>query len=153
MKRTNRIVLIPHCYFNQNSVVKNEARNQKSFFELLNNHFGDEISYIQMECPEFNVFKDNRKGVGKNDLFIEKYQEFSNEYALKLVDMIKDYKSQNVVIDTVVGIKGSPSCGVTKTCINNNGIFSEINDQGMFMEVLKNVFIENNLKIKFIELD
>lgn len=153
MNRNNKLVLLPHCFFNQNSVVNGEARTQREFFELLNNYFDENTSYYQMECPEFNVYGMKRIGMSKDQLHSKEYVDFCINYAMKLVDIYNEYKDNGTIIDTIVGVKGSPSCGITKTCQKIGSNFEMVDGKGLFIDTIESILKENQIELKFIELD
>ncbi|MFV0424179.1 MAG: hypothetical protein ACK5K7_01200 [Bacilli bacterium] len=152
MNRNKEIVLIPHCFLNQNCVVKNEARNQDIFMKILFKI--QDTSFIQMECPEYNVFGLNREGVGKNELDSDlKYVDWCEVYCDKLINEIKNYLENGCKIKNIIGIKGSPSCGIEVTCYKNQGGFYTDKGIGKFNEILMKRLKKENLEIEFIELD
>lgn len=158
MHRNHNIVLVSHCFFNQNCVVACEARLQDDLLSLLFGKFKNDTSFIQMKCPELEVLGLQRLAVGHNDLNNDAYLSFCEAYTDELIDTILQYQHKNCRITAIVGIKGSPSCGISQTCesfFDENKIkqFKTISSQGVFMKCLQKKLKENKISIPFIELD
>lgn len=164
MNRGKKIVLVSHCILNQNSVVKPYGRKAEDFKKLLMRLIEENIGIIQLPCPEISMYGLKRWGHVKDQF---ETPHFRNESRLMLentLNNIIDYKNNSYEILGVIGIKGSPSCGVNTTCRGNwsgslscNNIeenlknIKEVNEAGVFMEVLEKSLIRIDLHLNFYD--
>ena len=63
------------------------------------------------------------------------------------VFLIKEMKKNNFDIKAIIGVDGSPTCGVDRTALGG-GVFD--NDKGIFMKLLYKELEKNNINIPFI---
>lgn len=83
------------------------------------------------------------------------------------LDQILEYKSNGFEIIAILGIFGSPTCGVNKTCIGDWGgeigsnpnlqeslnTISSIDSSGIFIEEINKILDKNNLDIPLIDFN
>lgn len=111
------------------------------------------------------IFGYNRWGHVKEQFDTEFYRKTSRDYLKPIILELKDYVKNDFRILAVVGIDGSPSCGVNLTCSAPNwgGEISSIENlqevkkdlkylytSGVFMEELNDLLKNNNIYTKFI---
>ncbi|SHK08313.1 Predicted secreted protein [Hathewaya proteolytica DSM 3090] len=171
MEKKN-IVFVSHCVLNTASKVTTfshktgeEETARKDFL-----HFAvdNDIHLIQLPCPEFNIYGASRWGHTKEQFdnpFFEKYCiEMLEPYILQMREYIKECNKFSVL--GVVGINGSPSCGIDITCSGNwGGEFSGrdnlqetiktihiVQEKGMLMKVLQNLMKENKINLPMMDL-
>lgn len=167
MKRARKIVLISHCYLNVNAKIEGIALNSSVFEDLIQflikNHYG----IIQLPCVEQHVCGIKRWGQVSNQLDNPHFRSECRRLLEAVVEQVIDFKNNGYEIIGVIGVNGSPSCGVDYTCVGNlcGDFENEIklkdklssvkmeNKYGIMMEELKNLFIKNNLDINFVALD
>lgn len=74
------------------------------------------------------------------------------------VDQIIEYSKNGYRIEAIVGVDGSPSCGVNFTCEGYCGgmidrehpqSFQEVAGQGVFIRELANMLKENGISLQF----
>ena len=82
MNRGKKIILVAHCIFNQNSVVKPYAKNQKVFLDFIKDNLLDNCGFIQLPCPEQKILGLKRWGHVKDQFeyphFIEESKKMLN---------------------------------------------------------------------------
>lgn len=168
-----KIVFVSHCVLNTASKVARYIEREINEEEITRKRFLWEaveknIHLIQLPCPEFNLYGANRWGHTKdqfqNSFFIEHSRKMLEPYILQMKEYIKEEEKFEVL--GIIGIDGSPSCGVNITCCGNwGGEFSGRNDigevlkgiyikeeKGVFMEVLERMMNENGIELPMIGL-
>lgn len=147
---------------------------------------------VQMKCPEQKawggVLKESMwKPVGSKNtflgtltrvflpLFIWNTKRVYRKIAKEVVEEIRDYRESGFEVLGIIGIAGSPSCGVNMTLDMKKSIeflanteLDELNrekingpgnkellieGEGFFIEALKNELRKKNIKIRFYEHD
>lgn len=117
-KRSRRIAIVSHCLLNQNSKPYLDALYpgivNPVFHVLEREHFG----IVQMPCPEvaYGGLKRWWQVVEQYDTPI--YRRHCRELASDVVDQVEQYLV-NKDTAIIIGIDGSPSCGVRYTGSNS----------------------------------
>lgn len=143
--RSKKIALVAHCVLNQNAVVGGLSRYPAvipSVFETLKAH---DFSIVQLPCPEMYAAGLDRWGQVKEQYANSGFKRSFQEAAEVALTSVEDYVSHGYKI-VIIGIEGSPSCGITLTESNPNwgGTLTDakdesaklINARGTFMDVL-----------------
>lgn len=164
MNRGKKIVLVSHCILNQNSVVKPYGRKTEDFKNLLMKLIEENIGIIQLPCPEISLYGLKRWGHVKDQFETPHFRKQSKLLIENILDNLIEYKSNGYEILGVIGIKGSPSCGITTTCRGDwNGSLGsgdveeklkslrEVNEAGVFMETLKESLVEIDIEVDFYD--
>ncbi len=171
--KKKRIVVVSHCvlntaskvvYYNSTAMTEEEIDRKK----FLTWAIKEDIHLIQLPCPEFNMYGSNRWGHTKeqfdNPFFIDNCRKMLQPFILQMKEYTKETDKFEVL--GIIGIDGSPSCGVNITCSGQwGGEFSGLNDineviervnvkseKGVFMEVLEGMLQENGLHIAMLGL-
>jgi predicted secreted protein len=160
MKRSKKILLASHCLLNVNSKVEGLAtssacaRNIVDF--LLDNDFG----IIQMECQELTCMGIKRWGQSIDQYDNPYYEEHCNRIATNFVNMVRNYTYNGYDIKYVIGMDGSPTCGVNLTCRGKCGgeninfeNFKTEKGTGMLMKAIKVQSEKYGIDLTFIGLN
>lgn len=167
MNRGKKILVISHCIINQNSVVLPYGREMKAFKEMIEYCLENNIGFIQLPCPELKQLGLKRWGHLKTQLNFPSYKRVCSELLKDVVEELEEYISNGYEILGVCGIKGSPTCGVSLTCIGEwQGEISQyssieeakarvkmVNEKGIFMEIFHKVLEKKKIEIKFFDFD
>lgn len=116
MKRKKKIVLLCHCILNANSKVEGLATYPSSITEVLYPLIERGIGIIQLPCPELTCYGIKRWGHVKEQFDNPYFRRHCQNIFAPFIDQIIDYKEQGYEIVGLLGIDGSPSCGVDLTC-------------------------------------
>lgn len=139
-KHKKTVVFVAHCLLNQYSRaigVKNCYKEDdivpgtvKPLVNLLNKY---NVAIVQMPCPE--VFYEGliRRASGQTRYNTEKYKEVCRRIAKDIIYLIEQYYKNGYKI-LIIGVDGSPSCGVTLTALGGG---KWANDRGIFMRILE----------------
>lgn len=167
MKRKKKIILVCHCVLNSNSKVEGLSQYEGVFKEYVNIIANKGIGIIQLPCPEMIMYGIKRWGHVKEQFDNLFYRQECRRILEPIIQQIRNYVDFGYEIVGVVGIDGSPSCGVNFTCSGNFGgeivdscqidnildSLKEVNGSGVFIEELKKYLQEINLEIPFISIN
>ncbi|WP_353094898.1 CD3072 family TudS-related putative desulfidase [Tissierella praeacuta] len=167
MKRNKKIVLVSHCIINSNSKVEGLSQYSGIFKEFIDIITEKGIGMIQLPCPEMIVYGIRRWGHVKEQFDTLFYREQCREMLKPIIQQTKSYIDAGYEIIGIVGIDGSPSCGVDYTCsgdfrgeISNNdelenilGTLKEVKGSGVFIEELKGYLDELGIELPFTAIN
>ncbi|MDD5768116.1 MAG: hypothetical protein PHW55_05960 [Methanothrix sp.] len=101
--------------------------------------FRPEPPLIQLLCPEAGHLGLDRWAVTKNQIDIPSYRRYCREIFLHHADLIEHFSKKGYEIE-VVGVEGSPSCGINSTTSGYTGgkiryqDHDHVSGTGVFME-------------------
>lgn len=170
-----KIIFVSHCILNTASKVvlynKEEIDSEEALrIKFMNKVIEKGIQVIQLPCPEFNMYGPLRWGHVSNQFDNVFFRKQCREMLTPIIDQMKEYVNNPNFFKVlgIVGIDGSPSCGVDYTCVGDYyGSFESrqnlketldtgkmVNKKGVLMDVLKDMLIENDLadKVKMTSL-
>jgi len=144
-KRSKKVILVAHCVINQNAKLDQCAHYPGTIREISDILIKSDVGIIQMPCPELSYLGLDRE-VDKNEsstvesedtriaqrMLEEKGQVICHEIVKNLTYQIQQYKKNGFKVLGILGINGSPTCGVESTWSNNQ----EIKGQGVFIKML-----------------
>ncbi|PKM73375.1 MAG: hypothetical protein CVU91_05470 [Firmicutes bacterium HGW-Firmicutes-16] len=158
-----KVLFVAHCVLNTASKVVMFSDEEMAEEEALRRRFleaaiSSGVQLVQLPCPEFSAFGANRWGHVSNQFDNPFFRKHCRELLLPFIDQMREYLAhgERFEILGVLGIDGSPSCGVDYTCFGNwFGNFSDRTDlnevlnscsmghgSGIFMQVLKDLLSE-----------
>ena len=142
--RSGRIALIPHCILNQNSIVPGLARRPSMVKEVIDilDRYG--IGIIQLPCPETLYLGLRRFWQVKEQYSCQGFRLFCRRLVRQVVNYVAEYRRCGYDLVLVLGIAGSPSCGIYETTSSNSWFGNPISatskervrGSGVFMEEL-----------------
>lgn len=168
MDKVKKVILLSHCVINEKSKVKkieiNPPGDIKDFLNLL---IDNEIGIIQLPCPELTCYGLKRWGHVKEQFDTPHYRKLCRNLFQPYLEQIKDYIANDYEIIGLIGIEGSPTCGIYKTCsgkwggqLGNNPYLQDTLDtieladeSGILIEEIKQILDENNISIPLIDFN
>ena len=144
--------------FKEKSVADEEALRR----DILEEAVRSGIQLIQLPCPEFILYGSRRWGHTREQFDNIFYRQRCRELLRPVIDELKEYLSrpEEFQVLGILGIDGSPSCGVRYTCSGDwGGEFSgrEIDGvlktahladgKGVLMEVFAEMLRENEIAL------
>lgn len=114
MKRSRRVLLVCHCVLNANSRIEGLARYEgvhPIVAELRERGYG----LVQLPCPEFVFDGLQRPPRALEDYDTPEYRSLCLRLAEDIERDVSAYERDGVHVEAVVGVEGSPSCGVSIT--------------------------------------
>jgi predicted secreted protein len=114
-KRSGKIALVAHCVLNQNSRVLGLAERSSTITEIVEFLTRNEIGIIQMPCPELAYAGILRLSKIKEQYDNAPFRAHCRRIAKELANQIQEYEKGGIKLKLVIGVDGSPSCGVSET--------------------------------------
>ncbi len=123
-----------------------------------------DTAMVQLPCPESEILGLCRWGHVKDQLAYPFFKDRCRCLLAPFIRQIHMYRDNGYLLKGVIGIDGSPSCGVDKTCRSTrwSGDFLDKEDTwgkikslewraepGIFMEIFQTMLIENKLSLDF----
>lgn len=191
-ERGKKVIFLSHCLLNENTRYLGGACRRAGINELIDYLQEQGIGIIQMQCPEQKTWggvlkKEMLQGYGIKGTWLNNFRKPYLKYfiwktkrsyssqAKAVVSEINDYIDSGFEVAGIIGIKGSPSCGLSASLdllksseviadldlktltpkIFNDKCYENclINTEGLFFEQLKYFLTRNSLKINFFEHD
>jgi predicted secreted protein len=160
MKRSKKLVLLAHCILNVNSKVVGLAQYAGAIESVVTGHVRRGNGIIQLPCPETTFLGLKRWGMTREQYDTPFYRSHCRNILQPYIQQIEDYLANDYTVEEIVGVDGSPSCGVNLTCAgycggemddaarqHNN--LREINGRGIMMEVLVELLAEKGITARF----
>ena len=124
-KRSKRVILTAHCILNQNAKIDRCAHYPGAIKKVVATLIASGIGIVQMPCPELlylgldrQVDKDAATTIESEDTRVaqrmneELGRTLSRRLARNLVHQIDEYERNGFQVVGLLGINGSPTCGV-----------------------------------------
>ena len=174
-KNMKKVIFVAHCILNTASKVVMYNKEEMEAEETLRKKFlekaiANDVQIIQLPCPEFTMYGAKRWGHVSNQFNNVFFKNNCRKELEPIVEQIQEYLENPKMFEVlgIVGIDGSPSCGVDYTCYGDwYGSFEEREDldetlnscrfaegNGVFIEVLIEMLKEQNIldKVKLSSL-
>jgi predicted secreted protein len=114
-QRSHRLVLVAHCCLNQNAKAGGLAREPGMILDILAVLHAHRLGVIQLPCPEMATAGARRWWQTKRQYDIPSFRHYCRAQAVAIVDQLIDYSANGYLLVALLGIDGSPSCGI-RTC-------------------------------------
>jgi predicted secreted protein len=121
MERGKRLLAVCHCILNANAKVFPLARYPGAHLELVRPFLERGAGIVQLPCPETVYLGLSRFGMTREQYDVPRYRAACREMLGPVVEELSAFAAAGYVIEAVVGMDGSPSCGVFRTCLGYRG--------------------------------
>ena len=146
-QRRGKVALVAHCILNQNAKVAGLAQFPAlvpGVISLLEKY---EFGIQQMPCPELVTAGIRRWWQVSDQYRCAGFQREFDRLANDLLQQVEDYISHGFTV-VLVGVDGSPSCGVNITDADKGGIWLgrpsiRLDNDNEWLQSGKGVFIES----------
>lgn len=129
MMRSKKIVILSHCILNSNAKVDGLAKYEGVLGQLIVYLIEEGYGIIQLPCPEISIYGVKRWGVVKEQNNTPHYRKHCRKILEPILEPVIDYMTNGYEIKALIGVDGSPSCGVVQTC--SSRIWGEKSDVNM----------------------
>ena len=162
MKRSRKIVVFCHCLLNVNAKIAGLAHYQGALLPVVNRYLQAGAGIVQLPCPETTYLGGKRWGMTKEQYDTPFYRRHCRQLLAPYVEQLLDYHRNGCRIEAIVGIDGSPSCGVHVTCEGYcGGMLDPQHPQtpratagrGVFIEELLRLLEEYDISVPFDAID
>lgn len=162
--KSKKIILLSHCILNSYSKVESFSENNGALKEILIELMMKDYAIIQLPCPEHLYLGTRRWEMSREQYDNEMFRNHCITLINPILNEVSNYIKSGYEIKYIVGMKGSPNCGITKTnssesyggeIINEKDYYSSrlINKVGVFMEEFFRLSRERGINLFFVELD
>jgi len=134
-KRNRKIAIVAHCILNQNSRLFGLAERSSAIAEIVEFLILNDMGIIQMPCPELTYAGILRKSQTKNQYGDAKFRNHCRKIAEEIVEQIQEYSKGKIKTRIIIGVDGSPNCGIT--------------DSGILIEELRSMLKKKGLTVPF----
>ena len=164
MNRSKKIIVLSHCILNSNAKVTPLAKYRGVLTEAVGTFIENGTGLIQLPCPESTYLGMNRWGMSKDQYDHPSFRRHCRNILKPYIDQIETFIKAEYKILGVIGVNGSPNCGLSKTPMGLTGGVTGpdekpfekvkyINDSGVFMDELKALLKQRNINLKFMAID
>jgi predicted secreted protein len=112
-ERSKRIIFLAHCILNQNSRVKEVAKDRGMLMPVVSILHQEGVGMIQMPCPEFTYLGPDRWWQAKSQYDTPNYRRHCRELSISIADQMEEYVKHGYSVLGVIGMEDSPSCGIS----------------------------------------
>jgi len=112
LEYNHKIILVSHCILNSNSAIHGRTCNHRLAREIINTALTNNISIIQLPCPEITLLGAKRWAQSFEQYDTTAFAKHCKKIIEPIVDQIVDHSNDNVKLVAAIGIAGSPSCGI-----------------------------------------
>ncbi|PLX88026.1 MAG: hypothetical protein C0618_05310 [Desulfuromonas sp.] len=167
MKRSKKILIVCHCLLNANAKVYPLASCGGVYTQAVGDSVAEGVGLLQLPCPETVYLGINRWGMTREQYDTPHFRESCREMLKPSIAQIKSFANAGYQLIGIIGMDGSPNCGVSRTCMGYSG--GEINvegiveaqrenllfssGKGVFIEVLSTMLDEEQIDIPFTAID
>ncbi len=143
-KRSKKVMFVAHCILNQNARINTCAYTPASIPKIPETLLKRGIGIVQMTCPELGCLGLGRGGPEEiyDQLSTPGGRRYLKELAQGVVYQVKQYRKQGFRVLGVLGIDGSPSCGIDLTYYDG-----EKKGKGAYMEELEGALAAEGLDV------
>ncbi|MBE0496294.1 MAG: hypothetical protein IBX45_07770 [Campylobacterales bacterium] len=163
MPRSKRLLLLSHCLLNANAKVEGIEPYEGAFKPLILPLIEAGFGLIQLPCPELRHGGMRRWGQVKTQYDTPFYRAHCKTLLEPFVLEILEYQRCGYEVCGCIGVDGSPSCGVHRTCKGDWGgeideafcletrleSLHDANEAGVMIEVLQALLAEHGITLPF----
>lgn len=151
-KRSGKVVYLAHCLLNQNAKVQGLAGYPGAFKPLIQVLLRSGVGLVQLPCPEMACLGPKRPletdTVEQYDT--ARYRSICLRLARAAAREIISYRKAGYKVSGIIGVEGSPSCGVERAPRLINGKRRLVRRSGLFVESLRRELAGAKLRVRFI---
>jgi len=161
MRRNGTLLVVAHCLLNANAKVKGLAPFGGAMGEVILPFLEAGVGLIQLPCPECTFLGMRRWGMTSEQYDIPPFRAHSRKLLEPLIYQVEDALDTGYRVLGVLGVEGSPSCGVGFTCRGYRGGSCGEGEhkaylspgRGVYMALLENMLKERGLVLPFVGVD
>ena len=115
-QRSRRVVVVAHCHLNVNTKVRGLACYEGVRADVIAPLIGQGVGIVQLPCPEATFLGMRRWGMTVEQYDTPAYRRHCRTILRTTIDTLRLLADDGCAIEGVLGVEGSPSCGVETTC-------------------------------------
>lgn len=167
MRRSRRILVVCHCLLNANAKVHPLAATAGVYTDVLAGYIGAGVGLVQLPCPELSFLGINRWGMTREQYDHPNFRSHCEKILEPVLNQIEAFAQAGYEIVGIIGMDGSPNCGVNRTCLGYTGgelgapggvarqvgAVRMVEGAGVFMEVLRAALEKRGIASDFLAVD
>ncbi|MBU5590377.1 hypothetical protein KQI89_01235 [Clostridium sp. MSJ-4] len=168
MEKSRNICILAHCFINANSKVEGPCRYKGVLKPLTYALIERDYGIIQLPCPELTFYGMRRWGHVRNQFDNPYFRNHCRKLLNPIILQIKEYIANDYKIKYIIGVNGSPSCGIDVSCVSNTwkGEITKIESidtlkrditydkvPGIYMDEFMKMLKEENIEIDFLGIN
>lgn len=173
-KNKQKIVIVSHCFLNDAAKLRNQDERLQSGERISKRAFlkkmlTDDVEIIQLPCPEVILYGTNRWGHAASQFDTPFFRQECRKMLTPIILQLQEYAKYPNRFEFlgILGIDGSPSCGVNFTFDGDWGgelgnmanlvptidALKKVQKPGIMMSVLKEMLLEYHLPMNLYSLE
>lgn len=165
MKRSGKVLIVCHCLLNANAKVPPLASTGGVYAGILQPFIGAGVGIAQLPCPELTYLGMNRWGMTKEQYDNPCFRSHCERLLEPMLQQVEGFVRGGYAILGVIGMDGSPNCGVSRTCLGFTGgeigadvarqveAARMVEGEGVFMEMFREALEKRGINIPFRAVD
>jgi predicted secreted protein len=137
MNRSRRILITCHCVLNANAKVYPLATERGIFSNAVSSYIEKGCGLFQLPCPELSYIGMNRWGMTKEQYDHPNFRVHCRDILRYPMVQLQAFVQAGYELVGILGMDGSPNCGVTLTCEGYRG--GELCPQNQVAEQVKSL--------------
>ena len=121
MMRSRKILIVCHCVLNANAKIYPLATAPGVFTEVIMPQIESGCGLFQLPCPETTYLGMNRWGMTREQYDHRAYRAHCRSILESTLAQLSAFKQADYDVVGLVGMDGSPNCGVNLTCEGYTG--------------------------------
>jgi len=152
-ERLVNVIFLASCILNPYYKVRESIRDEKirNLKKFVNTLLERKIGIIQVPCPETIFLGIGRKPASRDFYDTPEFRELCKEIAEWVVKRVHELEEGGIHILGLVGVEGSPSCGVRWTH-RGRGKGERARGAGVFIEELRAILRRDNIPLEIFGL-
>lgn len=155
------VVAVSHCILNQTTRWFWDGRSgwvEGFIVKFLEGIKPLDVGLYQLPCPEFSFLGNPRRPMTKEEYdSLPGFKDYCGKLAEKTVEELMAFvrlsATPRVRVLAVIGVEGSPTCGVHTTSKRVAGESIRVEGKGIFIEMLERMLEAKGLDVAFYGLD
>jgi predicted secreted protein len=115
-ERSREIVVVAHCHLNVGTKVHGLADYPGARVDVIAPLIEQGVGIVQLPCPEATYLGMKRWGMTVEQYDTPAYRRHCRAILAPVLDTLVVLAQDGCTIREILGVEGSPSCGVTTTC-------------------------------------
>ena len=168
MNRSRKIVVLCHCLLNSNVKVHPLATYPGALTQIWTRFASVGVGLFQLPCPETSFLGLSRWGMTSEQYDCPAFHRHCRRILEPCMDQLVALYRDGCALEGLIGVDGSPSCGMFRTCIGYSGgeissestdvsgqvgMHSSVSARGIFMREVLAMLEEQNISIPLLAVD
>lgn len=157
--RSKKVVLMSHCILNANAKADSTAYIPGANEQILQLLMQLKVGIMQMPCPEIlaiGLDRGDPRG-GERPILMENTRiraemqksqasEVLDTFVNQIVLQVEQYINNGFNVVGIIGVDRSPTCGISKTTIDNE----EVDGEGVIMKQVREALAEKDIHLNMV---